>query len=128
MIPEIKVSRLQIKQTLFFNLIILLVLSQGCTNNVNNKKIETSDSSLVKLITLAPGHFHAALIQKSMYKGVDTTVHVFAPDGPEVKSYLALINDYNSRKENPTSWKEEVYTGPDYLEKMLVTKPGNVKM
>jgi predicted dehydrogenase len=61
-----------------------------------------------------------------MYKGVDTTVHVFAPDGPEVKSYLALINDYNSRKENPTSWKEEVYTGPDYLEKMLVTKPGNV--
>jgi predicted dehydrogenase len=115
-----------IKRILLFNLIILLILSQGCTNNANNKEIETTDSSLVKLITLAPGHFHAALIQKSMYKEVDSTVNVFAPDEPEVKNYLALIDEYNSRKENPTSWKEKVYTGADYLQKMLTTKPGNV--
>ena len=102
------------------------MFSQGCTNNANNKETEKTDSSLVRLITLAPGHFHAALLQKSMYEGVDSTVSVFALDGPEVKSYLALINEYNSRKENPTAWKEKVYTGPDYLEKMLTTKPGNV--
>lgn len=102
------------------------MFSYGCTNNAGNSETGKTDSSLVKLIELAPGHFHAALLQKSMYEGVDSTVHVFAPDGPEVKSYLALINDYNTRKENPTAWKEEVYTGPDYLEKMLAVRPGNV--
>lgn len=102
------------------------MFSQGCNNSAGNKEAGTNDSSEVKLIVLAPGHFHAALLQKSMYEGVDSTVHVFAPEGPEVKSYLNLINDYNARKDNPTTWKEEVYTGPDYLEKMLTKKPGNV--
>ena len=30
----------------------------------------------VRLVTLDPGHFHAGLIQKEMYPGVDPTVHV----------------------------------------------------
>lgn len=80
----------------------------------------------VKLMNLDPGHFHAALVQKSMYDQVDRVVHVYAPDGPEVKSYLNRINDYNSRADNPTRWKEKVYTGSDFLEKMLSKKPGNV--
>ena len=101
------------------------MLSQGCANNKKDIT-KSSDSSLVRIITLAPGHFHAALLQKSMYDGVDSTVYVFAPGGQEVKSYLALIDGYNNRKESPTSWKEQVYTGPDYLEKMLAAKPGNV--
>ncbi|HEY8690046.1 MAG TPA: putative oxidoreductase C-terminal domain-containing protein [Chitinophagaceae bacterium] len=102
------------------------MFSQGCINN-NNKVIGgKADSSLVRIIILAPGHFHAALLQKSMYDGVDSTVYVFAPEGQEVASYLALIQEYNNRKENPTLWKEKVYTGPDYLGKMLLTKPGNV--
>ena len=126
MMQRLNIRRFQIKKAQLFSLIILLMLSPGCTNNANNKEMEKTDSSLVRLITLAPGHFHAALVQKSMYEGVDSTVNVFAPDGPEVKSYLALINEYNGRKENPTAWKEKVYTGADYLEKMLTTKPGNL--
>jgi len=122
----LNIRRFQIKKTQLRNLIILFMFSQGCTTNANNKEIETTHLPLVRLITLAPGHFHAALLQKSMYEGVDSTVNVFAPEGPEVKSYLALINEYNGRKENPTAWKEKVYTGADYLEKMLTTKPGNV--
>jgi len=35
----------------------------------------------VRLITLDPGHFHAALVQKSMYPQVDPTVHVYAKKG-----------------------------------------------
>ncbi len=35
----------------------------------------------VKLITLDPGHFHAALVQKSMYPQVDPTVFVYAKRG-----------------------------------------------
>jgi predicted dehydrogenase len=80
----------------------------------------------VRLMNLDPGHFHAALVQKTMYEGVDPVVFVYAPDGPEVQSYLNSIKDYNSRDEDPTAWEEKVYTGDDYLEKMLAEKPGNV--
>lgn len=104
---------------------IILIGIVGFVNN-NTNKDQKRVSALVHLITLAPGHFHAALLQRSMYNEVDSTVYVFAPEGPEVKSHLTLINQYNSRKENATHWKEIVYTEPDYLEKMLKTKPGNV--
>ena len=80
----------------------------------------------VKLITLAPGHFHAYLVQKDMYSQVDPIVHVYAPVGPEVSQHLSMIEMYNSRDESPTSWEQVVYTGEDYLEKMLSGKKGNV--
>jgi predicted dehydrogenase len=80
----------------------------------------------VKIMNLDPGHFHAALVQKTMYESVDPVVHVYAPAGPEVRSYLNRIRDYNSREEDPTAWEEKVYTGDDFLEKMLEEKPGNM--
>ncbi|MFO7924455.1 MAG: putative oxidoreductase C-terminal domain-containing protein [Bacteroidales bacterium] len=80
----------------------------------------------VKLITLAPGHFHAYLVQKDMYRQVNPTVYVYAPEGPEVEQYLDMIENYNTRSEDPTSWNQVVYTGSDYLEKMLEEKKGNV--
>lgn len=83
-------------------------------------------NSKVKLITLAPGHFHAALVQKSMYEGVDSTVHVYAPEGAELDAHMALIEQYNSDPDKPTAWEEQVYTGSDYFEKMLEEKAGNV--
>ena len=36
------------------------------------------------------------------------------------------IEGYNNRSENPTSWKEIVYTGDDFLEKLIQEKKGNV--
>ena len=74
----------------------------------------------VQLITLDPGHFHAALVQKTMYDDVDSVVHVYAPDGNDLKLHLDRINSYNTRNESPTRWKEEVYTGNDFFEKMIV--------
>ncbi|MEO5995415.1 MAG: putative oxidoreductase C-terminal domain-containing protein [Chitinophagaceae bacterium] len=102
------------------------ILFAGCQSNPKPVKEVSKDSTMVKLITLDPGHFHAALVQKSMYPGIDSIVHVYAPDGPELQSHLALVNSYNTRKENPTLWKEEIYKGTDYLEKMLSEKKGNV--
>lgn len=84
------------------------------------------ETGKIKLITLDPGHFHAALVQKPMYENVDSVVHVYAPEGDELKDYLKRVEAFNTRAENPTRWKEEVYTGPDYLEKMIAEKPGNV--
>ena len=80
----------------------------------------------IKLITLDPGHFHAALVQKSMYANVDPVVHVYAPAGDDVQEHLKKIEAYNTRAADPTTWQEEVYTGADYFEKMLAEKPGNV--
>ncbi|MDQ6813800.1 MAG: Gfo/Idh/MocA family oxidoreductase [Bacteroidota bacterium] len=77
-------------------------------------------------MTLDPGHFHAALVQKEMYPGIDPEVNVYAPAGNELDAHLALIKQYNERAENPTKWIEKVYTGNDYLEKMLSEKKGNV--
>jgi hypothetical protein len=37
---------------------------------------------MLKLIVLDPGHFHAALLQKTMYPDIDPTVRVYAEDGP----------------------------------------------
>jgi len=80
----------------------------------------------VILMTLDPGHFHAALVQKETYPQVSPNVHVFAPEGPDVKDHLDRIDGFNSRPDNPTHWQEQTYTADDFLEKMLKTKPGNV--
>jgi predicted dehydrogenase len=90
------------------------------------KTMFTGAKGEVKIMTLDPGHFHAALVQKSMYEQVDPTVYVYAPEGPDVEGHLKLINNYNSRAEQPTAWDEQVYLGPDYFEKLLADKPGNV--
>lgn len=82
--------------------------------------------SSVKLITLDPGHFHAALIQKSMYPQVDPTVHVYAEEGRDLKLHMDRIEGYNKRTADPTAWKEQVYTGKDFFQKMIAEKKGNV--
>lgn len=108
--------------TLLFLLIVLFAMVSSCSEKPST---ETSRSA-VRLITLDPGHFHAALVQKSMYPNVDSVVYVYAPEGPDVQLHLNRIEGFNTRAESPTAWKEEVYTGPDFLEKMIEEKPGNV--
>lgn len=95
----------------------------GCNNNKSNNR-QNQKTEKFQLFVLAPGHFHAALLQKSMYEQIDSIVRVFAPKSPELEAYLSLIHEYNNRSEHPTSWEEEVYTGADYLEKMLEAAAG----
>jgi predicted dehydrogenase len=80
----------------------------------------------VRLITLDPGHFHAGLVQKFMYPQVDPVVHVYAPAGSDLQEHLKRVEGYNTRADAPTRWREEVYSGPDFLEQMLRQKAGNV--
>ena len=80
----------------------------------------------VTLITLDPGHFHAALVQKTQYPQVSSDVYVYAPEGDDLQQHLSKIENYNSRPESPTAWNEIVYTGDDFLEKMIGEKKGNV--
>ena len=80
----------------------------------------------VRLITLAPGHFHAALVQKTSYPQVAELVSVYAPEGDELRQHMQRIEDYNNRAKNPTKWRESVYTGDDFLTKMSLDSTGNV--
>lgn len=108
-----------IKHFLLINCMILFGTS--CAD-----KSEKIQEPQIRLITLDPGHFHSALIQKSMYPEIDSVVHVYAPYGDEVKSHLNLISSYNKRAEEPTRWNQKVYTGDDYLARMFQEKAGNV--
>lgn len=85
-----------------------------------------AEEAKVKLLTLDPGHFHAALVQAAAYPDVDPVVHVYAPAGADLDQHLKRIDGYNTRPEKPTSWQEKVYTGPDYLDRMLAEKKGNL--
>lgn len=108
-----------IKHFLLINCMILFGTS--CAD-----KSEKIQEPQIRLITLDPGHFHSALIQKSMYPEIDSVVHVYAPYGDEVKSHLNLISSYNKRAQEPTRWNQKVYTGDDYLARMFQEKAGNV--
>ncbi|GAB3167371.1 putative oxidoreductase C-terminal domain-containing protein [Telluribacter humicola] len=113
---------MKVKKLLPSLLATALVAGQGCQTM---KSTESTDQQL-GLMVVDPGHFHAALVQKYMYDNMSPVVHVYAPEGPDVKSYLDKIEKYNARPEDPTKWEEKTYTGTDYLEKMLAQKPGNI--
>ena len=57
---------------------------------------------------------------------VDSIVHVYAPGGEDLDEHAKRVDRFNTRADNPTRWRQVVYTGPDYLQKMLAEKAGNV--
>lgn len=83
-------------------------------------------SDELRLVVLDPGHFHAALVQRTSLDGVSDTVKVFAPEGAGVEQYLANIERFNHRAEEPAQWVEEVYTGADFFERFLAEKQGDI--
>lgn len=120
----------------FFSCLSVSLLIFSCSSNNTKMEEETGNAPVtftgangeIKLMTLDPGHFHASLVQKSMYDQVSPTVYVYSKEGSELDAFLASIDNYNGRTDDPTSWKMEVYTGEDFLEKMIQEKKGNVMM
>ena len=109
----------------FYSLVFTVaIFFMSCTNN--DGLVTETGKKPVQLVTLDPGHFHAALVQKSMYPDVDSVVYVYAPEGKDLQYHLDRISGYNTRTDNPTEWKEKVYTGNDFFEKMIAEKKGNV--
>ena len=80
----------------------------------------------VRLMTVDPGHFHAALVQKEMYPGVAPRVDVYAPLGPDLYEHLKRIDAFNRRAASPTTWEVDVHASPDAFDRMLAERPGNV--
>ena len=80
----------------------------------------------MRLIVLDPGHFHAALVQKESYAGLDPAVSVYAPLGPELFDYLNRIYLFNNRQVSPTAWQLDVHCRRDPLQALLDHRAGNI--
>ena len=118
------------KSFLLIGIIGLMFLScmQQSREKTSNSTVFTGKAGEVKLIVLAPGHFHANLLQKSTIDQVNDSVYVYAmsPDDAGLNQYLSAIESFNNRAENPTSWQEVIYTGDDFVDKMVTDENGNV--
>ncbi len=95
----------------------------GCGAESENAMTEKAP---IQLLTVDPGHFHAALVQKVDYPEVDPQVYVYAPDGDDVDLHLDRIESFNTRDTDPTSWQTETYRGDDFFDRMLSEQSGNV--
>jgi predicted dehydrogenase len=101
--------------------LVAVVLGGVAGTSQESKQVMTD----VRLMTLDPGHFHAALIQKDMYPGVAPRVDIFAPIGPDLIEHLKRIASFNGRADRPTTWQTEIHASPDFFERMLREHPGN---
>ena len=117
---------MKIFNPVFTALFLLSMLS--CSSSKEESMEEETPKAPYQLMTVDPGHFHAGLIQKTHLEDLDATAYVFAPEGPDVQDHLNRIRSYNARVDNPTHWVEEVYVGPDFFEKMIQDRPGNIML
>lgn len=78
------------------------------------------------LIVINPGHFHAALTLREMHPALSKDVYVYAEEGPDLKSFIRLVNSFNSRKDNPTDWDLHVYAGNDFLDRAVNEAQGDI--
>lgn len=120
-------------RNIFYQVVIILgaLLLFSCNMPKDTEKEQpstrfTGQDGEIRLVVLDPGHFHASLLQKFPQPQVNDTVYVYAPEGNELDQYLASIDSYNQRSENPTHWQIVLYSGKDYLGKMIEEKKGNV--
>lgn len=98
----------------------------ACESDYNESTQFTGAENEVTLMTLNPGHFHAALVQKNMLRQVNPDVYIFAPEGADLELHKTRIESFNTRRDSPASWNLITYTGDDYFDTMLEERPGNV--
>lgn len=77
-----------------FFMLVSTVLLSACSGG--GRKSETQESKdvfagakgEVKLMTIEHGHFHAVLVQKTMFEQIDPTVYIYAPEDPKLQAHL----------------------------------------
>lgn len=110
------------------SIILLACTTLFCGCGTPNRSAFTGAQGEAELIVLHPADEQLAQVQSRMNPQIDRTVHVFAPEGEGLQSYLARINAFNSRPDSATSWNEVVSNEGDFLARMLGEKPGNVAL
>ena len=80
----------------------------------------------IRLLTVAPGHFHAALVQRVMIPGIQSRGYVYGELDADTVAHLERIAAFNARAQNPTNWELDARLGPNYFERFLREQPGTV--
>lgn len=80
----------------------------------------------IRLMTLAPGHFHAALVQRVALADLARRAFVYAPLGDDLVQHLGRVAGFNARPDDPTDWHLDVRAGADYLDRFRREVPGHV--
>ena len=105
--------------------LVLTVSISSCVEAEMSSKAFRAAPSEVKLVTLDLGHLrNQRWCRKKCTTGFrprSTSLILTARTCRIISA--ASRRRYNTRADDPTSWKEVVYTGPDFLEKMLCRSP-----
>lgn len=105
-------------QAFALTLLLVTALSVAFQRNAMAKDL--------RFVTVAPGHFHAALVQKQMLPGVAPTVTVYAPLGFDLTEHIKRIVGFNTRAETPTTWSLDVHASADFANQFRKETPGSV--
>ncbi len=78
------------------------------------------------LLFVEPGHFHAALTLRTRHPRVTDDIVVYASDGPDLRDFLRLVERFNGRADDPTSWHVTVVTAADPLARLITERRGDI--
>ena len=81
----------------------------------------------IRLMTLDPGHFHAALVQKQSAPGVASLVHVYAPLGPDLAALDAGGISWATFTSSSTARNFIELLGADYKMRLAGVKLATLK-
>lgn len=76
-------------------------------------------------MTVAPGHFHAALVQKRMVPAVHPRSYLYGPLDADTVAHVERLAGFNNRDEQPTAWEVDVRAGGNWLARYQREMPGN---
>ena len=78
------------------------------------------------LLFLDPGHFHAALTLRARQPRAADEIVVYARPDAEPRDFLALVERFNRRPQEPTRWRPVVVIADDPLERLVHERRGDV--
>ena len=78
------------------------------------------------MIILNPGHFHAGLVLRESHPALSSDIYVYSEEGPDLDRFMNMVDAFNARKSDPTTWRIHVYRGANYLEKLIAEKKGDI--
>ncbi len=116
-----KMNRMMIRHFIYYTSFVWLLAPLHAAAQVK------SGADRAGLVVLNPAHPHGAQMQQALKPAFREDVYVYAPDDNDLEaSYTNLVNRYNKADTSGQPWQLHIYTGNDYLERMLQDKKGEV--
>src|SRR5215467_3907718 len=111
---------------------VALVRSDGLTSSASAIPTSGPPTGIIvtaekhTVLVLNPGHFHAALTLRRSHPRLSDDVYVYAEDGPDVDSFLRMVESFNRRSEAPTHWRLQVFRGTSFLDRLRAERRGDI--